>query len=186
MDSPTTIVVAVVIVLLAIAAALLFMRNRKTSKLQAKFGPEYSRTIEESGGRREAETLLHQREKRVEAFEIKPISPADSDRYLASWKTIQAEFVDDPKAALTHADELVGEAMTARGYPVTDFEQRSADLSVDHPVVVQNYRAGHEIALKHESGDASTEDLRQAMIHFRTLFDELVVEAEPIPQRKAS
>ena len=182
----TTIIVEVVVVAVVLAILAVYMQQRSRAKLRDKFGPEYDRAVEESGGRRKAEAELHDRAKRVEAFEIKPLPPADRERYAASWRKVQADFVDDPKAAVTQADELLSAIMSARGYPLGDFEQRSADLSVDHPVVVQNYRAAHEIAVRHASGGAGTEDLRQAMIHYRALFDDLVSEPEPVSRAKAS
>ena len=181
MDNNTLLIVLGLVVVVVVVGLWLFMRRRTSAKLRDRFGPEYERTVEESSGRREAEAQLHDREKRVAAFDVQPLGPGEKDRYTASWQTVQSEFVDSPERAVTHADELLGEVMSARGYPVSDFEQRAADLSVDHPVVVQNYRAAHEIALRHARGEASTEDLRQAMIHFRALFDELVSETKPVP-----
>jgi hypothetical protein len=114
----------------------------------------------------------------VESFKLKPLSPDARGNFSASWQKIQSRFVDDPKGALTEADVLIQDIMTARGYPTSDFEQRAADISVDHPLVVEHYRAGHEISLRHAQGRASTEDMRQAMIHYRTLFSELTGEVE--------
>jgi hypothetical protein len=159
-------------------AALIFLQKRKTKGLQARFGPEYARTLQESGDRRLAEASLEERKKRVERFHIRPLVPGDRARFVESWRKVQARFVDDPKGAITEADKLLGDVMSTRGYPVSDFEQRAADISVDHPLVLENYRAAHEIALRHVQGQASTEDLRQAMIHYRTLFEELVGELE--------
>src|SRR5580658_3735591 len=178
--STFTLVIIIGVVLIGIVgiASAMFLRKHKTERLQTRFGPEYTRAVEESGGRRKAEAGLEQREKRVEGFAIRPLAASDRERYLASWRTVQAEFVDDPKKSVTQADQLLGDVMSTRGYSVSDFEQRSADISVDHPLVVENYRAAHEIAVRHASGQATTEDLRQAMIHYRTLFDELVGEPE--------
>lgn len=184
MDNTTIIVAVVVLAVLALAIAIA-LRARRTAKLKNRFGPEYRHAVEETGSRRKAEAELHGREKRVEGFAVQPLRVGERERYSVAWRNIQAEFVDNPKAAVSRADELLGEIMAARGYPVGDFEQRSADLSVDHPVVVQNYRAGHDIALRAARGDAGTEDLRQAMIHYRTLFDELVSEPAQA-QAKAS
>jgi hypothetical protein len=172
------IVVGVILITIVGTASAMFFRKHKTERLRTRFGPEYTRAVEESGGRRKAEAGLEQREKRVEAFAIRPLAASDRERYVASWRTVQAEFVDDPKKSVTQADQLLGDVMSTRGYSVSDFEQRSADISVDHPLVVENYRAAHEIAVRHASGQASTEDLRQTMIHYRTLFDELVGEPE--------
>jgi hypothetical protein len=173
-----TLVILVGVILIGIVgiAAAIFLRKHKTARLQTRFGPEYARAVEESGGRRKAEAGLEQREKRVQGFAIRSLAASDRERYIASWRMVQAEFVDDPKKSVTQADQLLGDVMSTRGYSVSEFEQRSADISVDHPLVVENYRAAHEIAVRHASGQATTEDLRQAMIHYRTLFDELVGE----------
>jgi hypothetical protein len=178
--STLTLVIVIGVVLIGIVgiASAMFLRKHKTERLQTRFGPEYARAVEESGGRRKAEAGLEQRQKRVEGFAIRPLAASDRERYLASWHKVQAEFVDDPKKSVSEADQLLGDVMSTRGYSVGEFEQRSADISVDHPLVVENYRAAHEIAMRHASGQATTEDLRQAMIHYRTLFDELVGEPE--------
>jgi hypothetical protein len=173
------LLIALVVVVLAFAIYIL-IRERRSRNLRTRFGPEYSRTLHDTGDKAEAESQLRHRAKRVETFHIRPLSRDDKIRYLASWHEVQAEFVDDPRQAIRRADSLLGDVMAARGYPVSDFEQRADDLSVDHPQVVQNYRAAHDIALKHQRGEAGTEELRQAMIHYRTLFDELVAESEPV------
>ncbi|HEX9159212.1 MAG TPA: hypothetical protein VF835_03210 [Rhizomicrobium sp.] len=185
MSTSTVIIIAVAIIaLLAIAvAAYFYWQTRQSKHLQSRFGPEYGRTVEEIGDRRKAEAALHKREARVEKFNIRPLAPEERARYVASWRKVQADFVDNPKAAVAHADELLGAVMGARGYPVSDFDQRSADLSVDYPELVQNYRAGHDIALRERRGEANTEDLRRAMIHYRALFDEITAEA---PRAQAS
>jgi hypothetical protein len=183
MDDTTILIIALAVLVVAIVAAFLFMRQRR-AKLQSRFGPEYSRTIEEAGDRHQAESELRDREKRVRKYDIRPLTTADKDRFAGAWRRVQTEFVDNPKGAVSHADDLVGEVMSARGYPVTEFDQAADDLSVDHPVVVQNYRSAHDIALRHKRGDAGTEDLRQAMIHYRALVDDLIERTEPI--RKAS
>lgn len=185
MDTTTLIILFSVILIVGIAAVIL-LRKRKTARLNTRFGPEYARTVEESGGRRKGEAELQEREKRVEGFAIRPLTPSDRERYIASWRAVQAEFVDDPKGSITQADHLLGDVMSTRGYSLSDFEQRSADISVDHPLVVENYRAAHEIAVRHARGEATTEDLRQAMIHYRTLFDELVGEPEIARAKAAS
>jgi hypothetical protein len=149
--------------------------------LNAKFGTEYSRVVDETGSRRKAEAGLEAREKRLDAITIRPLSATDRDHYTTSWRTVQAEFVDDPKYSVTHADHLLGELMSKRGYPVVDFEQRAADLSVDHPLIVENYRSVHDIALRHGHGQATTEELRRAMIHYRSLFDELIGDPNGAP-----
>ena len=183
---PIILSLALVLVLVAIGATVLFLRRRRTDALQSRFGPEYKRAVEQTGDRHKAEAQLHDLEKRVEALSIRPLAREDRERFVEAWRQVQANFVDEPKVAVMRADDLLGEVMGARGYPVSDFEQRSADLSVDHPTVVQNYRAAHDIALRHGRGEASTEDLRQAMIHYRMLFDDLVNEPEQAPAKAAS
>jgi len=172
------LIVALVVVVLAFGAYVVW-KEWRTRNLRSRFGPEYSRTVKQTGSRAKAESRLKARETRVEKFHIRPLSREKKIRYLATWQSVQAEFVDDPRQAVRRADALLGDVMAARGYPVSDFEQRSADLSVDHPQVVQNYRNAHAIASRHERGEAGTEELRQAMIHYRPLFDELVAESEP-------
>jgi hypothetical protein len=176
MDTWVWIVIAVavaVVILLAIMWAA--SRKRRTSHLREGFGPEYDRTVEEEGSRRRAESELTDREKRREELDIRPLSPGARDRFSSRWATVQERFVDDPSGALGDAHTLVIEVMRDRGYPTDDFEQRAADVSVDHPHVVENYRSAHEIT---ERDDADTEDQRQAMVHYRALFDELL-ESEP-------
>ena len=178
------IVIAVAVMVITCIASWFSIRKRRTERLRARFGPEYARAVQESGGRRQGEAGLQQREKRVESFAIRTLPPGDRQLHIASWHKVQAQFVDDPQSSVTQADQLLGDVMSARGYSVSDFEQRSADISVDHPLVVENYRAAHEIAVR--NGQASTEDLRQAMIHYRTLFDELVGEPEMARTKAAS
>ncbi len=185
MDPTVLIIIAAIVVILLAIGAFIFLRRRRTSGLRARFGPEYDRTLEKSGDRRLAEANLQAREKRVERFQIRPLAPGDRARFVESWRRVQSRFVDDPKGAITEADQLLGDVMSMRGYPVTDFEQRAADISVDHPVVVENYRAGHDIAMRHSKGQASTEDLRQAIIHYRTLFEELVGKEEMAGEKAA-
>jgi hypothetical protein len=167
-------------------AALILLRRRRTEGLRTRFGPEYARALQESGDRRHAEASLEERKKRVDRFKLRPLTPGDRTRFTDSWRRVQARFVDEPNGAVTEADQMLGDVMATRGYPVSDFVQRTADISVDHPRVVENYRAAHEIALRHAQGQASTEDLRQAMIHYRTLFVELVGEPEVASAKAAS
>ena len=179
MSTTTLILIGVLVAIVVVGiAAWIFLQKRRTKGLRARFGPEYSRTLQESGNRRVAEASLEVRKKRVEGFHIRPLVPGDRSRFVESWNRVQARFVDDPRGSITEADQLLGDVMSARGYPVSDFEQRGADISVDHPLVLENYRAAHEIALRHAQGQASTEDLRQAMIHYRTLFEELIGELD--------
>ena len=154
------------------------LRKRRTEKLRAQFGAEYERAVKEDGGRRHAEAGLKERTERVENLNIRPLAAGDRARFVESWSRVQARFVDGPGGAVTEADQLLRDVMSTRGYPVSDFEQRAADISVDHPLVMENYRTAHAIAVRQTQGQANTEDLRQAMIHYRTLFDELVGEPE--------
>jgi hypothetical protein len=169
----TGLVILIAVVAVALLAVVFYVTNR-SKRLRSKFGPEYNRAVQETGSKYRAESKLEKLEKRVEKLSIQPLSPDAADRFRDSWRAIQAEFVDDPKTALKDADRLLAEVMTARGYPVSDFDERAAEISVNHPLVVEHYRAGHEIALRHAQGQASTEDMRQAMIHYRTLFDDLL------------
>jgi len=170
------ILIVAIIVIALIVVALLLMRQRRSQQLQEGFGPEYERTVEERGGdRREAEAELRERQQRRQKFEVRELEPAARDRYAERWRAAQRRFVDEPAPAVGEADALVMEVMRDRGYPVADeFEQRAADVSVDHPEVVEHYRAAHDISGRATAGDASTEDLRQAMVHFRALFVELL------------
>jgi len=178
--SPLAVILLVILAVVIVAfGSYIYFRERRTKLLRSQFGPEYTRTIKQTGNRSEAEERLREREKRVRRFNIRALSREDRTRFLTRWQKLQSDFVDDPDKAIQRADDLLGEVMETRGYPVSDFDQRSADLSVDHPHVVQNYRAAHQIALDHERGEAGTEELRQAMIHYRALFEELVTESEP-------
>ncbi len=181
-----TLIIAFVVVVVAGIAVLLLLRKRRTEKLRARFGgEEYSHAMQEGGNRRHAEAGLEKRTERVNAFHLRPLTPSDRGRFVESWRRVQARFVDGPAGAVTEADQLLGDVMFARGYPVSDFEQRAADISVDHPLVLKSYRTAHEIAHRQALGQANTEDLRQAMVHYRTLFEELVNEPE-IPVAKAA
>src|SRR6185503_18971498 len=171
----TTAVVVVVALLVVGAIAWMMMTKRRTHALRDRFGPEYDRALNERG-RRDAEKELDRRARRVEQLPIRPLPAGERDRYADLWRHEQARFVDDPRGAVHEADRLVEEVMRRRGYPIGDFEQRAADISVDHPVVVENYRAAHDIATRLERGHAGTEDLRQAMVHYRTLFEDLLEE----------
>src|SRR5207249_880388 len=147
-------------------------------RMQSRFGPEYDRAVSETGSQRKATSELSQREKRRRERNIVPLSSAARERYSVQWQSVQARFVDQPSEAVGEADGLVMAVMQERGYPMESFDQRSADISVDHPRVVDNYRAAHGISLANQQGQASTEDLRQAMVHYRSLFDELLGEHE--------
>ncbi|HXN48011.1 MAG TPA: hypothetical protein VN893_15295 [Bryobacteraceae bacterium] len=179
--------IALVVVLAAVLIAFLWIRKRRTARLRTQFGgAEYARAIAKGGSRRQAEAALDERAQRVDGLRIRPLTAADRGRFLASWRDVQARFVDGPAGAVMAADQLLGDVMSTRGYPLDGFDQRAADISVDHPLVLENYRTAHEIAIRQTRGQASTEDLRQAMIHFRTLFEELVNEPEMPLARVAS
>lgn len=171
------LMIALIVVVAVGVGAFLLYRKRRTAKLQTRFGgAEYARALEKDGSRRQAEAGLEMRAQRVEKFQVRPLTAGDRTRFVELWRKVQARFVDGPAGAVTEADQLLGDVMSTRGYPVSDFEQRAADISVDHPLVMENYRTAHEIALRQIKGQANTEDLRQAMVHYRTLFEELVNE----------
>ncbi len=170
------IVLAAAAILIVAVLVWLYVRKRRntTADLRKKFGPEYDRAVLVHGAGRKAEAKLEDREKRVEKLNIRDLDPIEHERFLKRWESVQSRFVDSPKGAVTEADDLVSSVMKARGYPVSDFDQRAADISVDHPRVVENYRTAHEIALRVGKDAATTEDLRTAMILYRSLFEELV------------
>jgi hypothetical protein len=167
------IIVVLVLALLA-AGAWYFMRMQQHKRLTGRFGPEYERAVHDIGDRREAERELTRREQRVAMLDIRPLDREERTRYSAEWQRVQALFVDEPARAVKEADLLIAEAMQRRGYPMGDFEARAADLSVDHAGVVQHYRAGRVLAERSRLGQADTEDLRQAMVHYRALFEDLL------------
>jgi hypothetical protein len=178
------IVLLVIVVVVIAALAFLAIRKRRSVQLRERFGPEYDRVVRREGDVRKAENVLELRQKRREKFQLRPLSPADRSEFARRWNDVQAQFVDNPKGAVTNADNLVSQVMQARGYPMSDFEQSASDISVDYPEVVENYRGAHDIALRHSRGQASTEDLRRAMVHYRTLFQQLL-EADQL-QRKGA
>jgi FtsZ-interacting cell division protein ZipA len=178
-----TIIVAFIAVVVMIAViGFVVMRKRRSQTLRERFGPEYDRVIKKEGDVHRGEDVLQFLTKRREKLQIRSLSPSNRSDFASRWTTVQSQFVDDPKGAVSSADQLLNEVMQVRGYPVGDFDQRAADISVDHPLVVENYRAAHEIALRHNRGQASTEDLRQAMVHYRSLFDKLLEGS--LPERK--
>ena len=176
------IVLGVLVALAVVVIAFVLTRKRRTDELRGKFGPEYERLVRQRGDAGTAERELDDRIQRVKQLHIKPLSPEHRDRFADAWRSDQARFVDDPKGAVVEADRLVADLMQVRGYPVGDFEQRAADVSVDHPHVVQNYRVAHDIAVREQRGQASTEDLRVAMVHYRALFEDLLDSVEPEPR----
>jgi hypothetical protein len=164
----------VIIALLALGAWLYYRRQSQTRHLHLRFGPEYARTMEVMGGRSKAEAELKAREERVGRLHIVALSPPEAARFSKAWAELQARFIDNPKGVVLQADQLVRELMQTRGYPMVDFERRSADISVDHPTLVETYRAAQDIVVRDERGAADTEALRKAVVYFRALFDELL------------
>jgi hypothetical protein len=180
------IIIIVAVIAAGIIGYVLYARNQKkhTGELKGRFGPEYDRAVDASGGRKRAEQELTARQKRVEKLDIQPLGETQRKDYAEQWGTIQVSFVDDPTTSLRDADRLVTNVMTARGYPMATWDQRASDVSVDHPEVVANYRAGHDTSQAMEAGKATTEQLRQAMVHYRTLFEDLLApEPEPASAR---
>jgi hypothetical protein len=173
MDSGVVVVV-IVVVLAVVALAVFLWQRRRTQVLRERFGPEYERTVARAGGRRSAETELTARERRHDELDIVALEPAARARYQEAWRSTQGRFVDDPATAIGEADELVVRVMRDRGYPVDDFDQRAADVSVDHPQVAENYRAAHALSLANAKGLADTDDLRRAFVLYRSLFAQLL------------
>lgn len=182
MTGTTLTIVIAVVVIAAIVIAVVAAQRAKSARLQQRFGPEYDRTVRKAGDRSTAEKELAAREARVKKFHIEELPKGARDRYTEEWRTVQTRFVDEPQGALGEADALVANVMRDRGYPMESFDQQVADISPDHPQVVDNYRAAHAIAARSERGEASTEDLRQAMVHYRTLFTDLLGTDERTPQ----
>ena len=182
---PKVIVLAAVVIVIIAVAAWLYVRKRRgtTADLKQKFGSEYERAVLTHGSERKAEAKLADREKRVEKLNIRDLDAMEHERFTKRWESVQSRFVDSPKGAVAEADDLVSSVMKARGYPVSDFDQRAADISVDHPRVVENYRSAHEIALRVGKDQATTEELRTAMIHYRSLFEELVQVPTTVEQK---
>jgi hypothetical protein len=173
-------IVAGIIVVAVIALALwsIAKKRRQSHRLQQRFGSEYGRTVNALGSEKKAELDLKAREKRVERLTLRPLLPAEGARFRRAWVALQGHFVDNPKGVVAQADQLVRELMLQRGYPMGDFERLSGDISVDHPTIVMSYRAAQAIAVRDESGLADTEELRQAVVHYRVLFDELLEVSE--------
>lgn len=176
MDAVMWIVLAVLVVAIVAAVAIAAMRRTRTAELRSRFGPEYDRTVTETDGRRDAERELLARRERVEQLDIRPLDASARQRYLAEWNDVQARFVDDPLMSLVRADQLVELVMRDRGYPMDDFEQRAADISVDHPDVVDHYRAAHVVSERASVDRADTEQIRQGFVHYRELFSDLLGE----------
>jgi hypothetical protein len=181
--NPNLVVIAAILILVVAAAVwwVYTQKRKQSARLQQRFGPEYGSTVERLGNRTKAEADLLAREKRVQGLNIVPLAATDAAKFLQSCNTLQGRFVDNPKEVVAQADQLVNEVMLKRGYPMGDFERRAADISVDHPAVVSNYRAARAITspLRDQGGEATTEELRKAVVHYRALFDELLEVGEP-------
>jgi FtsZ-interacting cell division protein ZipA len=177
-DQTTLIIIVVAIVVVLLLISLLTSGRRRSEKLREKYGPEYDYTLQKEGDQRTAEETLVEREKRVKQFNIRTLDAAERDRYRAEWERIQVDFVDHPAKSVEEADRLVSEVMAARGFPVSDFDQQAADLSVVYPSLVSNYRSAHEIATHNQGNGASTEELRQSVVYYRSLYEELLGKPE--------
>jgi FtsZ-interacting cell division protein ZipA len=184
MTTETLIVLGVLVVIAVLALGWFYSARNRRARLRERFGPEYDRTVRDVGSEEKADALLHERARRVSKYHIRDLKHDEQSRFSDSWRRVQAKFVDDPAAAVTDADMLVTEVMTARGYPTADFERRAEDLTVDHPDLVEHYRHARAIAVSHARGGASTEDLRQAIVHYRALFADLL--EDPKHMRKSA
>jgi hypothetical protein len=187
--TPIQITIVAVVLLLVVAIAVgLYLKHRKTRTLGFKnrFGSEYDRAVQQHGTPKKAEAKLADRENRVEKMKIRELSPTERERFVGEWQTVQSRFVDHPKSAVVEADDLINSLLEARGYPKDGFEQRAADVSVTYPRLMENYRVGHDIAVRPGNADASTEELRTAMIQYRAIFDELVQVQAPGQVRTAA
>ena len=185
MDTVSIVIIVVLVVLAAAAAAIAYQR-RRSNQLEQRFGPEYQRTLEESGDRRAAERDLKQREKRRSSFDVQPLSGETAARYRAEWNALQQRFVDEPGEAVADADRLVVRVMRESGYPVDEFDRRAEDISVDHPEVAQYYREAHQVAVAQTKGETDTEQLRQAVTAYRRLVDVLLVEHDTAGEERLS
>ena len=181
--STSALIIVLVALVALFAVGFVVYRQRRRKSLQAQFGPEYTHAVREYGDESRAVDALAARKRRMEKIHIHGLSSEDQQRFIEQWQVIQRDFVDDPAQSIQRADTLVCDVMRARGYPMSDFEHRAEDISVDHPQVVQNFRAAHTIAERHEHGQAGTEDLRQGLVYYRNLFDELL-EANPAGERR--
>jgi hypothetical protein len=183
-DTTLVMIVILVLVIIGVILGTVFARRRRSEQLHDHFGPEYDRTVQIMGDEKKAQIDLDERQKHVEALDIRSLSAGERERYLADWAAVQSKFVDEPGQAIVDADHLIIEVMQTRAYPVSDFEQRAADISVNYPALVSNYRAAREIAIKNEQHQANTEELRQAMIYYRSLFEELLrTEASDVKEK---
>jgi hypothetical protein len=183
--NPTYIIVAVVLILvIGTLLGAIFSRRRRSKQFHDQYGAEYDRTVKASGNEKKAQAELDERTEHVKTLNIRPLSISEREHFLADWTAIQAKFIDQPGQATVEADHLIMEVMQKRAYPVSDFEQRAADISVSYPALVSNYRAARAIALKNEHHQADTEELRQALIYYRSLFDELLKGETVVPEKK--
>lgn len=186
-DTTQLVLVAVIFLIIGVVVAMALMRVQRTKRLKERFGPEYERAIKEMGDKRQAEDELDARLAHVNTLKIRPLTVEEVSHYGPEWQKTQTEFVDEPLSALQKADRLIGDVMKVRGYPVEDFEQRAADISVDYPELVTDYRGLHLIAIKEKDEEVSTEEMRQAMVHGRALFDNLIAQeqnAEAIDEKE--
>ncbi|HEX4221062.1 MAG TPA: hypothetical protein VHZ97_01730 [Pseudonocardiaceae bacterium] len=181
MSTTAVVIIVVVVVAIVLVAALVARPAMRRRRLRETFGPEYDRTVEDTGDERRATAELEDRRRRHQEFELRPLSAEHRDRYRQAWSTVQEEFVDSPRDAVGRADQLIGEVMSDRGYPAGDFDQQAADLSVEHSAVLGHYRKAHTISQRAgaDTEPASTEELREALVHYRTLFEDLVEHATP-------
>jgi hypothetical protein len=184
----TYIIIAVALILVIFGAVLApkFASRKRSQRLHDQFGSEYGHTVQTFGDEKKAQTELEERKRHVDALDIRPLTAEENKRYLADWASVQSKFVDEPGQAIVDADGLIMEVMQLRDYPISDFEQRAADVSVSYPALVSNYRAARAIALKHREHQADTEELRQAMIYYRSLFQELLVSDAVVVKEKSS
>jgi hypothetical protein len=178
------LIVIVAVIAVVLVGAWLIVAQRRRERLRTRFGPEYERTLRDAGDARRAESILANRETRVSRYQIRPLSPEEAQRFGKAWRAMQAKFVDDPPVAVRDADALITEIMSLRGYPMTDFDRRAEDLSVDHPHVVQYYRDAHGVADRNARNEATTEDLRQALVSYRKLFEDLL-DVHDLERRRA-
>jgi FtsZ-interacting cell division protein ZipA len=176
--------VVVVLVIIGLILGVVSSRRQRSKRFHKKYGTEYDHTVEVMGNEKKAQTEMDERQKHVETLNIRPLSLSERERYLAEWKAVQNKFIDQPGQATVEADHLIMEVMKVRAYPVSDFEQRAADISITYPELVSNYRAAREIAVKNERHQANTEELRQALVYYRALFDELLKEETVVPEKK--
>lgn len=191
MDPKVIVAIIVVLAIILIAAIVVARRRQRSAHLKQHFGSEYEREVQQRGDPAKAEAALAEREARVHKLSIRDLPATERTAYAEEWAAVQRRFVDDPSMAVNEADRLVNRLMTARGYPMSDFDQRAADISVNYPNVVENYRSAREIVVRHTGGHASTEDLRQAMVYYRSLFEELLggttaATSDPTVLRRAS